>query len=221
LEAPSYRSCFIKAGAGDSAFSLCSYLSKESIASIPELLDETELCRFYSSSGNRSRRPEYGTFDWSLYVLCLTVVAADERGFKEMKVDRSSSRLGRHTSMRSIGTSLAAELGTWSLIDTSHVLSCAYDLTAVASGGRGDDTVKWAGATITLAAPPALPATQENPAARVAGWFNRPLVSTGSPATARMNIGRDRPFTAEHQFRYRLPGDMTSTAVATVQCRAP
>ena len=111
--------------------------------------------------------------------------------------------------------------GTWSLIDTSRVLSCAYDLTAVASGGRGDDTVEWTGATITLEAPPALPGTQEHPAARVAAWFTRPLISTGSPATARMTIGRERPFTAEHQFRYRVAAGTTSSAVATVQCRAP
>ena len=111
--------------------------------------------------------------------------------------------------------------GTWSLIDTSRVLTCAYDLTAGASGGRGDDTVEWTGATITLEAPPALAATQEHPAARVAGWFNRPVISTGESATARINIGRDRPFTAEHQFRYRRAGGTTSSAVATVQCRAP
>jgi hypothetical protein len=114
-----------------------------------------------------------------------------------------------------------AVTGTWSRIDTSQVLSCAYDVTAVASGGRGDEAVEWTGATIKLEAPPALPATQEYGAARVAGWFAAPTIAIGSPTTARLTIGREAPFTAEHQLRYRLSGGPQSSAVATVRCRAP
>ncbi|MCR4340157.1 MAG: hypothetical protein NUW01_09780 [Gemmatimonadaceae bacterium] len=114
-----------------------------------------------------------------------------------------------------------AVTGTWSLIDTSRVLSCAYNLTAVASGGRAEETVVWTGATIWLDAPPALLATQPHPATRVAGWFGAPDLASGSSVTAQLSVGREAPFTAAHQLRYRTTRGAPSRAGATVQCLAP
>lgn len=111
--------------------------------------------------------------------------------------------------------------GRWILIDASRVLSCAYDLTAIASGGQGDDAVEWEGATIWLDAPPALLATQPYAATRVAEWFAAPSLVSGSSATAHLSVGREAPFTAAHQLRYRPTRGAASSAAVSVQCRAP
>lgn len=111
--------------------------------------------------------------------------------------------------------------GTWSVIDTSRMLSCTYDLTANASGGMGDEDIEWADATISLFAPPALEGRQPHPATRVAEWFGAPTIKTGSTRTARINVGRERPFSAEHEIRYRTSRGLSSTGAAIVHCRAP
>ena len=111
--------------------------------------------------------------------------------------------------------------GTWSVIDTSHVLSCAYQLTGTVSGGSSNEYITWGDATITLLAPPALPAPQPNPAVRVAQWFGGPIIKTGSARTANMNIGRERPFVAEHQMKYKNSRGASSIATVSVNCRAP
>ena len=111
--------------------------------------------------------------------------------------------------------------GTWTRVDTSRVLSCAYDLAATVRGGRADEPVEWTGATIRLEAPPALPATQEHAAARVAEWFAAAAAAPGTPAITRQTVGREAPFTAEYQVRYRPTRGAPSSATAVVQCRAP
>jgi hypothetical protein len=133
---------------------------------------------------------------------------------------------GTHTDLGSNAATLklAAPIdvtGTWSVIDTSHVLSCTYDLAATASGGMDEEELQWGDATIRLFAPPALPATQPHPARRVAQWFGAPIIRTGSTRTARLSVGRERPFTAEHQMTYRTSRGISSTATATVNCHAP
>jgi hypothetical protein len=118
-------------------------------------------------------------------------------------------------------TAPADVTGTWSVIDTSHVLSCEYNLTANAIGGAGDEAVSWGDATITLLAPPALPAMQPHPAARVAQWFGGPIIRSGSARIASISIGRERPFIAEHQMKYRNSRGVSSVATVTVHCHAP
>jgi hypothetical protein len=112
--------------------------------------------------------------------------------------------------------------GVWHVIDTSHVLSCAYDLVAtVTSGHAGQDVVEWSGATITLEAPPAQPAVQPYKTSYVAEWFGGTKLMSGASATGHMRIGRERPFTAEHELRYNTSRGSASVATTSVECVAP
>ena len=109
--------------------------------------------------------------------------------------------------------------GRWHNIDTSTVLSCQYDIVATVTGADG--AIEWTGTRIQLHAPTAMLATQEHPAARVATWFGGASLNAGASATAHMDIGRERPFSAEHEFRYTPTRGAASSATTTVQCRAP
>jgi hypothetical protein len=111
--------------------------------------------------------------------------------------------------------------GTWSVIDTWHVLSCAYDLTANVTGGQDDKEIEWTDATITLVAPPALNATQPYSATRVSQWFGAPTITTGSTRSAHLSVGRERPFVAEHELSYQASDGARSTTKVFVKCRAP
>jgi hypothetical protein len=112
--------------------------------------------------------------------------------------------------------------GVWQMIDTSHVLSCAYDLVATVTNGQtGQDAVEWSGATIRLEAPPALAAVQPYKPSYVAEWFGGTTLLSGASATGHLRIGRDRPFTAEHELRYTTSRGTTSVATTNVQCVAP
>jgi hypothetical protein len=86
-------------------------------------------------------------------------------------------------------TAPASVTGSWVLVDTSHVLRCAYDLAASVTGGRDDDSVEWTGATIVLRSTGRLPATQPYSAASVRDWFHAGPVPTGSGVTAHMTLG--------------------------------
>ena len=109
--------------------------------------------------------------------------------------------------------------GRWHKIDTSTVLSCEYDVIATVIGVDG--AIEWTGTRIELHAPNAMLATQEHPGTRVATWFGAAILQAGSSATAHLDIGRDRPFAAEHEFRYRLTRGDASSAKTTVHCLAP